>query len=79
MYCVQPELTLHAVSSQCEASDGIIKLHSKSLTLLLKVGTVQCVSFLLQVAGPQPFVEESVAAATALSRGTPHLSQLDTL
>lgn len=30
--------TLHAVSSQCEASGGIRKLHSKSL---LKLGTVR--------------------------------------
>lgn len=34
--CAQPELTLHAVSSQYEASSVIKKLHNSSLPLLLK-------------------------------------------
>lgn len=72
------------VSSWCEANGGSRDLHSKALPLLLKLGTVRCIrvarciSFLLQVAGPQPFLEDSLAAVGALSCGAHRLTELGT-
>lgn len=61
-FCVQPELTLPAVSSQCEGNSGVRKLCKKSLPLLLKVGMVYLGCTVCDFSSPSRWI-------TALLRG----------